>query len=64
MKTIEELEKFLEDECYSFQCLSIGKHHAPEGIVIEKVNDKYYFEFSERREERTAPFIPYEKFQG
>lgn len=48
MKTIEELENFLEDECYSFQCLSIGKHHAPEGIVIEKVNDKYCFEFSER----------------
>lgn len=48
MNTIEELEKYLENECYSFQCLSIGKHHAPEGIIIEKVKDEYCFAFSER----------------
>ncbi len=36
MKSIEELEKYLEDECYSFVEINIGKHHAHEGIVIEK----------------------------
>ena len=34
MKSIEELEKYLEDECYSFVEINIGKHHAHEGIVI------------------------------
>ena len=28
MKSIEELEKYLEDECYSFVEINIGKHHA------------------------------------
>lgn len=37
MKSIEELEKYLEDECYSFAGINIGKHHAHEGIVIEKM---------------------------
>lgn len=37
MKSIEELEKYLEDECYSFTGINIGKHHAHEGIVIEKM---------------------------
>ena len=37
MKSIEELEKYLEDECYSFVEINIGKHHAHEGIVIEMV---------------------------
>lgn len=37
MKSIEELEKYLEDECYSFVEINIGKHHAHEGIVIEKM---------------------------
>lgn len=41
METIVELEKYLEEECYSFQELSIGKHYAPEGIVIEKEGNKY-----------------------
>lgn len=64
MKTIEELEKFLEDECYSFQCLSIGKHHAPEGIVIEKVNDKYYFNFRNGGKKELLRSFRTKKFQG
>ena len=48
MKSIEELEKYLEDECYSFVEINIGKHHAHEGIVIEKNGDAYEFGYSER----------------
>lgn len=48
MKTIAELEKYLEDECYSFQELTIGRHYAPEGYVIKKAADKYNFEYTER----------------
>ncbi|MCI8668635.1 MAG: hypothetical protein HFI34_03765 [Lachnospiraceae bacterium] len=48
MNTIEELEKYLENECYSFRYLTIGKHHASEGIVIEKAKGEYCFAFSER----------------
>lgn len=32
MRTINELEKYLEDNCYSFQEISIGNHNAYEGI--------------------------------
>lgn len=48
MKSIEELEKYLEDECYSFVEITIGKHYAPEGIVIEKNGNMYDFCYSER----------------
>lgn len=48
MKTIAELEKFLEDECYSFQAITIGRHYAPEGIVIEKAASQYNYACSER----------------
>ena len=48
MNTIEELEVYLEKKCYSFLELSIGNHRAPEGIVIEKCNEKYIYAYSER----------------
>lgn len=48
MERIEELEKYLEDECYSFIDITIGKHRAPEGIVIEKNGYAYNFCYSER----------------
>ena len=48
MNTIEELEAYLERNCYSFLELSIGKHRAPEGIVIEKCNEKNIYAYSER----------------
>lgn len=48
MKTLKELEKYFEENCYSFLDLSIGKHRAPEGIVIEEVYGKFIFSYSER----------------
>lgn len=48
MESLVELEKYFEDECYSFLDLTIGKHHAPEGNVIEKNGDMYEFCYSER----------------
>lgn len=43
-----ELEKYLEEECYSFDDLTIGKHRAQEGIIIEENNGPYNFAYSER----------------
>lgn len=48
MKNIEELEKYLEEECYSFAGLTIGKHSAPEGYIIETNGSEYNFSYSER----------------
>lgn len=48
MNTIEELQTYLEKNCYSFLELSIGNHRAPEGIVIEKYNEKFIYAYSER----------------
>ena len=42
----------MEDECYSFVEINIGKHHAHEGIVIEKNGDAYEFGYSERGNKR------------
>ncbi len=48
MKTIEELETYLEEEWFSFNQLSIGKHIAVEGIVVKRDGAKYIFGYSER----------------
>lgn len=48
MNTIDELEAYLEKNCYSFLELSIGNHRAPEGIVIEECNGKFIYAYSER----------------
>ncbi len=48
MKSIEELEKYLEKEKYSFRELTIGKHGAQEGYIIEKNENSYDFSYSER----------------
>lgn len=48
MKSIEELEKYLEEEHYSFIEITIGRHYAPEGYVIEKNGNAYDFCYSER----------------
>ena len=48
MKTIAELEEYLEKECYSFNELIIGKHRPPEGIVIQQDGQQYIFGYSER----------------
>ena len=52
MDTILELEKYLEDICASFTELSIGKHYAPEGIIVEKSCNKYNYAYSERGNKR------------
>lgn len=46
MKTIEELEKYLEDNCYSFLEISIGMHQVPEGIMIEENEGKFQYSYS------------------
>ena len=48
MNKIEELEAYLEKNCYFFLELSIGNHRAPEGIVIEEYNGKFIYAYSER----------------
>ena len=48
METIRELERYLEEECYSFHEISIGKHCACEGIVIEREGGRFEFGYSER----------------
>lgn len=48
MKTIKELECYLEENGYSFQELSIGKHRAYQGYIIEKEKGCYNFSCSER----------------
>lgn len=48
MDTLHDLEKYLEDACYSFSEITIGSHYAPEGYVIEKSNDSYNYCYSER----------------
>ena len=61
MERIEELEKYLEDEYYSFIEITIGKHCAPEGIVIEKNGDAYNFCYSERGIKTVMKSFPREK---
>lgn len=48
MSTLAELEKWLIDNCYSFNANSIGSHIAPQGIVIEEENGKFNWGYSER----------------
>lgn len=35
MKTIQELEQYLEENCYSFDSITIGRHYAHEGLVVK-----------------------------
>lgn len=48
IETIAQLERYLEEECYSFLFLTIGSHRAPEGIFIEASGDSFVYGFSER----------------
>lgn len=61
MKTIAELENYLEKECYSFRELSVGRHQAPEGMIIEKLNGCYHFAYSERGHKRVIQSFPSEQ---
>lgn len=48
MKTIKELERYLEEEFFSFSQLTIGNHFAPEGVVVKIDGNEYIFGYSER----------------
>lgn len=48
MKTVEELIRYLESECYNMEDITIGSHKAQEGIVIEAVGDEYIYGYKER----------------
>lgn len=48
MKTIKELERYLEEEFFSFSQLTIGNHFAPEGFVVKIDGNEYIFGYSER----------------
>lgn len=52
LKTIVQLEKYLELNGYSFTELSIGKHRSHEGVIIEEINGCYNYSYSERGEKR------------
>ena len=41
--SFEKLEKYLEEECYSFYAITIGKHMAPEGFVIKQDGQEYIY---------------------
>lgn len=61
MKTLEELEAWLEENCYSFQELTIGHHFAPEGIVMERDGDRFNWCYSERGHKRVMKSFDTEK---
>lgn len=61
METIKELEKYLEDNCYSFNGLSIGNHRAQEGYIIEFESGAYNFSYSERGKKRVIKSYGTEK---
>ncbi len=43
MKTIKELYRYLEDECYQLKGIGIENHETKDGIIIEKNGDSYDF---------------------
>ena len=51
MKTIQELEQYLEENCYSFQSITIGRHYAYEGLVVKSCALGYCLFSSERGRE-------------
>ncbi len=43
MKTIKELSRYLEDECFQFSGIGIERHSTQDGIIIEKNGTSYDF---------------------
>lgn len=48
LSTIDELEKWLENNCYNFHEIIIGKYFPPEGTVIKFDGNKFVYGYSER----------------
>lgn len=51
MKTIQELEQYLEENCYNFDSITIGRHYAYEGLVVKNCALGYCLFSSERGHE-------------
>ena len=61
MKTIQELEQYLEENCYSFQSITIGRHYAYEGLVVKSCALGYCLFSSERGHETLLKAFPTEE---
>lgn len=51
MKTVQELEQYLEENCYNFDNITIGRHYAYEGLVVKSCALGYCLFSSERGHE-------------
>ncbi len=61
MKTIGELEQYLEENCYSFDSITIGRHYAHEGLVVKNCALGYCLFWSERGRETLLKAFPTEE---
>lgn len=61
MKTIQELERYLEENCYNFDCITIGRHYAYEGLVVKSCALGYCLFSSERGRETLLKAFPTEE---
>ncbi len=48
MRTIKELCKYLENECYQFRGIGIENHQTQDGVIIERNANSYDFSSMER----------------
>ena len=61
MKTIQELERYLEENCYNFDCITIGRHYDYEGLVVKSCALGYCLFSSERGHETLLKAFPTEE---
>lgn len=61
MKTIQELEQYLEENCYNFDSITIGRHYAYEGYVVKSCALGYCLFSSERGRETLLKAFPTEE---
>lgn len=61
MKTIQELERYLEENCYNFDSITIGRHYAHEGLVVKSCALGYCLFSSERGRETLLKAFPVEE---
>ena len=61
MKTIQELEQYLEENCYNFDSITIGRHYAYEGLVVKFCALGYCLFSSERGRETLLKAFPTEE---
>lgn len=61
MDTLEELEAWLEEHCYNFDFLSIGRHYGQEGEIFKYEDGSYVHSYSERGSQRVIERFATEK---